>query len=93
VTDGETNASLRKGDTIESITPQRAVELLAERRAAAPSPKRKPGTRSTKTAATKTATTRTATTRTAAKPKATTAKSGTRSRATKKAAPEDGHES
>jgi DNA topoisomerase-1 len=88
VTDGETNASLRKGDTIESITPQRAVELLAERRATAPPPKRKPGTRSTKTAAT-----RTATTRTAAKPKAATAKSGTKSRATKKAAPEDGHES
>jgi DNA topoisomerase-1 len=41
VTDGETNASLRKGDTIDSITPQRAIELLAERRAAAPAPKRK----------------------------------------------------
>jgi len=41
VTDGETNASLRKGDTVESITPQRAIELLAERRAAAPAPKRK----------------------------------------------------
>jgi DNA topoisomerase I len=40
VTDGETNASLRKGDTIESITLQRAVELLAERRAAAPAQKR-----------------------------------------------------
>jgi len=43
VTDGETNASLRKGDTPESITPQRAVELLAERRAAAPSPRRSRG--------------------------------------------------
>ncbi|MBO0847566.1 MAG: type I DNA topoisomerase [Nocardioides sp.] len=32
VTDGETNASLRKGDDIESITTQRAAELLAERR-------------------------------------------------------------
>jgi DNA topoisomerase I len=40
VTDGETNASLRKGDDPESITPQRAIELLAERRAAAPSPRR-----------------------------------------------------
>ncbi len=46
VTDGETNASLRKGDTIESITPQRAIELLAERRAAAPSPRRRAGSRS-----------------------------------------------
>jgi DNA topoisomerase I len=51
VTDGETNASLRKGDTIESITPQRAVELLAERRAAAPAAKRKPARRSAGTAA------------------------------------------
>jgi DNA topoisomerase-1 len=33
VTDGETNASLRRGDTAEGITLERAVELLAERRA------------------------------------------------------------
>jgi DNA topoisomerase-1 len=33
VTDGTTNASLRKGDTVEGITPERAAELLAERRA------------------------------------------------------------
>jgi DNA topoisomerase-1 len=33
VTDGETNASLRRGDTVEAITPERAAELLAERRA------------------------------------------------------------
>jgi DNA topoisomerase I len=32
VTDGETNASLRKGDEVESVTTQRAAELLAERR-------------------------------------------------------------
>ena len=36
VTDGETNASLRRGDEVESITVQRAIELLAERRAAGP---------------------------------------------------------
>jgi DNA topoisomerase I len=88
VTDGETNASLRKADTIESITPQRAIELLAERRAAAPAPKRKPGTRSTKAAASKTATTKTA----AAKPKAGTARSGSKSRATKKAASDNGRD-
>src|SRR5579875_3107234 len=29
VTDGETNASLRKGDTTGSVTLQRAIELLA----------------------------------------------------------------
>jgi DNA topoisomerase-1 len=40
VTDGETNASLRRADSVESITLQRAAELLAERRAAAPSTKR-----------------------------------------------------
>ena len=33
VTDGETNASLRKGDAVESLTAERAIELLAERRA------------------------------------------------------------
>ena len=41
VTDGDTNASLRKGDLPESITPQRAAELLAERRASGPAPKRR----------------------------------------------------
>jgi DNA topoisomerase I len=43
VTDGDTNASLRKGDEVESLTPQRAAELLAERRAAGP-PARKRAT-------------------------------------------------
>jgi DNA topoisomerase-1 len=33
VTDGETNASLRAGDDVETITPERAAELLADRRA------------------------------------------------------------
>jgi DNA topoisomerase-1 len=37
VTDGETNASLRKGDDVATITPQRGAELLADRRQAAPS--------------------------------------------------------
>ncbi len=41
VTDGETNASLRRGDDIESLTPERAAELLADRRAAGPA-KRSP---------------------------------------------------
>ncbi|MFF0451850.1 type I DNA topoisomerase [Nocardia africana] len=36
VTDGETNASLRKGDEVESITDERASELLADRRAKGP---------------------------------------------------------
>jgi DNA topoisomerase I len=33
VTDGETNAGLRAGDDVETITPERASELLADRRA------------------------------------------------------------
>ena len=39
VTDGETNASLRTGDTVESLTVERASELLAERRAKGPAKK------------------------------------------------------
>jgi DNA topoisomerase I len=41
VTDGTTNASLRKGDVVESITIERASELLADRRAAGPSTRKK----------------------------------------------------
>jgi DNA topoisomerase-1 len=41
VTDGETNASLRRGDEVDSITVQRAIELLAERRAAGPAAPRR----------------------------------------------------
>ena len=39
VTDGETNASLRKGDEIAEITAERASELLADRRARGPATK------------------------------------------------------
>jgi DNA topoisomerase I len=41
VTDGETNASLRRGDEVESLTMERALELLAERRAAGPAKRTK----------------------------------------------------
>ena len=41
VTDGTTNASLRKGDSVEAIDIERASELLAERRAAGPSTRKK----------------------------------------------------
>ena len=58
VTDGTTNATLRKGDSIEELTLDRAAELLAEKRA-------KGGT--TKTAAKKTAAKKTAAKKTAAK--------------------------
>jgi DNA topoisomerase-1 len=62
VTDGETNASLPKGETPEGVTFERAVDLLAERRARGPARKaakktasrsaKKP-TKATKKAATK----------------------------------------
>jgi DNA topoisomerase-1 len=42
VTDGETNASLRKGDDVLSITDARASELLADRRARGPVKKKAP---------------------------------------------------
>ncbi|MCF6744107.1 type I DNA topoisomerase [Blastococcus sp. KM273128] len=56
VTDGETNASLRKGDDVESITIERAAELLADRRARGPATKKKAAKKTTakKTAAKKT---------------------------------------
>jgi DNA topoisomerase-1 len=44
VTDGETNASLRKGDDVASISVQRAAELLADRRAAPPAAPRRTST-------------------------------------------------
>ena len=75
-TDGETNASLRKTDTIEDITIDRASELLAERRAKGPATK--------KAAAKKTAAKKTAAKKAPAKKAA--AKKTTAKKATKKAA-------
>jgi len=43
VTDGETNASLRRGDDPETVTIERAAELLADRRSRGPAPKKKRG--------------------------------------------------
>ncbi|MGH3877252.1 MAG: type I DNA topoisomerase [Actinophytocola sp.] len=40
VTDGEFNASLRKADSVETLSDERAAELLAEKRAKGPAPKR-----------------------------------------------------
>jgi DNA topoisomerase-1 len=42
VTDGEYNASLRKSDSVEELTDERAAELLAEKRAKGPAPKKTP---------------------------------------------------
>ncbi|WP_445163225.1 type I DNA topoisomerase [Mycobacterium sp. Dal123C01] len=48
VTDGETNASLRKADDVLSITDERAAELLADRRARGPA--KKPARKTTRKA-------------------------------------------
>ena len=75
VTDGESNATLRKGDEVESVTLERAAELLAEKRAAGPAKKGAKKTtakKTTKTAAKKSTTT--ATKKTAAAKKTTAKK-------------------
>jgi len=41
VTDGEVNATLRRDDDLETITAERAAELLAEKRAKGPAPKKR----------------------------------------------------
>jgi DNA topoisomerase-1 len=51
VTDGETNASLRKTDSVETLTDERAAELLADRRARGPAPKKRTTTTRRKTTA------------------------------------------
>jgi len=81
VTDGETNASLRKGDTPETLTDERASELLADRRARGPATKKAPAKR----AAAKKAPAKRATTKKAATKKAATKKAATKKAATKKA--------
>ncbi len=55
VTDGETNASLRKDDDVASITDERAMELLADRRARGPVKKKAKKAPAKKTTAKKTA--------------------------------------
>ncbi|NOX29080.1 MAG: hypothetical protein GXP35_03365 [Actinobacteria bacterium] len=50
VTDGETNASLRKGDDVATITSERASELLQIRREAGPVKKKKKATKKKATA-------------------------------------------
>jgi DNA topoisomerase-1 len=73
VTDGATNASLRRGDDPENLTPERAAELLAERRVAGPSPRRTKKAAATKAPAKKATATKAPAKRVAAK-KATAAK-------------------
>ncbi|MGV9694568.1 type I DNA topoisomerase [Streptomyces sp. NPDC003470] len=92
VTDGETNATLRSGDSVEDITPERGYELLAEKRAKAPAKKTAKKTAAKKTTAKKAPAKKTAAKKTAAKTTAkstaakTTAKKATTKTATKKTA-------
>jgi DNA topoisomerase-1 len=67
VTDGETNATLRKADDPESITPERGAELLAEKRAKGPTTRKRTAKRTTKKATAKKATAKKTTTRAAKK--------------------------
>ncbi|CAN5198489.1 type I DNA topoisomerase [soil metagenome] len=60
VTDGEYNATLRKDDALETLTHERAAELLAERRAKGPAKKGAKKAPAKKTAAKKTAAKKTA---------------------------------
>ncbi|MGW5636867.1 type I DNA topoisomerase [Streptomyces sp. NPDC003832] len=83
VTDGETNATLRSGDSVEDITPERGYELLAEKRAKAPAKKTAKKAPAKKTAAKKapakkaTAAKKTAAKKTTATAKKTAAKKAT----------------
>jgi DNA topoisomerase-1 len=66
VTDGEINATLRRADDVETITAERAAELLAEKRAKGPAPKKRPAKR-TRAAAASAATPKSAAKKVAAK--------------------------
>ncbi|MEU4038616.1 type I DNA topoisomerase [Streptomyces collinus] len=93
VTDGETNATLRSGDSVEAITPERGFELLAEKRAKAPAKKTaKKATAKKAAPAKKTAAKKTAAKKTTAAAKKTTAKKTTAKKATASKATASGTE-
>lgn len=71
VTDGETNATLRRGDEPETLTAERAYELIAEKRAKGPTTRKKSAKKSAK--------------KTAKKATKSTAKKATKKAAAKKA--------
>ncbi|MGW6601479.1 type I DNA topoisomerase [Streptomyces sp. NPDC055036] len=80
VTDGETNATLRTDDSVETITPERGYELLAEKRAKGPAKK------TAKKAPAKKAPAKKATTAKKAAAKTTTAKTAAKKTTAKKTA-------
>ncbi|MER6629915.1 type I DNA topoisomerase [Streptomyces sp. NPDC000987] len=87
VTDGETNATLRSGDSVEAITPERGFELLAEKRAKGPAKKTAKKAAAKKAAPAKktTAAKKTAAKKTTTAAKKTTAKTAAKKTAAKKA--------
>ncbi|GEO94873.1 type I DNA topoisomerase [Kocuria turfanensis] len=84
ITDGETNVTVPRGETVEQITPARASQLLAEKRAQGPAPKR--AARSTAKAPAKSAAGKSSAAGKPAAGKSSAAKSGTRKSTTKKPA-------
>ncbi|NWF27104.1 type I DNA topoisomerase [Streptomyces sp. PKU-EA00015] len=84
VTDGETNATLRTGDSVEDITPERGYELLAEKRAKGPAKKTAKKAPAKKAPAKKTAAKKTAAKTTAAKKTTAAAKKAPAKKATTK---------
>jgi len=84
LTDGTVNRTMPRGETIEEITLARAAELLADKRAEGPKPKKKRG--GTKAAAKRSGA---ATKKTAAKKSAAKKAAGAKKAASKKAPPSD----
>lgn len=83
VTDGETNATLRRDDDVETITPERGYELLAEKRAKGPA-KKTAKKAAKKAPAKKAAAKKTTTAKKTAAKKTTTAKAATAKKTTAK---------
>lgn len=85
VTDGETNATLRRDDDVETITPERGYELLAEKRAKGPAKKTAKKAPAKKAPAKKATATKATATKTAAAKKTTAKKTVAKKTAAKKA--------
>ncbi|MFJ3909564.1 type I DNA topoisomerase [Streptomyces vinaceus] len=86
VTDGETNATLRRDDDVETITPERGYELLAEKRAKGPAKKTAKKAPAKKAPAKKATATKAAAKKTTTAKKTAAKKTATKATATKTAA-------
>ncbi|ROQ96734.1 DNA topoisomerase I [Streptomyces sp. 2132.2] len=86
VTDGDTNATLRRDDDVETITPERGYELLAEKRAKGPAKKTAKKAPAKKAPAKKATATKAAAKKTTTAKKTAAKKTATKATATKTAA-------